>query len=118
MGEVEGAAPEQGVAAERLAVVRQVREGLDLFEADALVAARQAGLDWAEIGAALGMSGQAAGKRARQRYQLTDPRTDRDTGRPRTRGTYRPRTPRNADGDITANRLTLPIRPIQGSELR
>lgn len=82
---------ETDVALERLRTIRQAREAVDTFEADALHAARAAGCDWSEIGGALGMSGQAAGKRARQRYQLTDPRTDPATGRPATRGTYRPR---------------------------
>ncbi|MEU5853530.1 hypothetical protein [Saccharopolyspora shandongensis] len=88
---------DSGVALEQLRTIRQVRQALDTVEAAAMYGAREAGTDWAEIGAALGMSGQAAGKRARQRHQLRDPRADSATGRPRTRGSYRPRTPRVDD---------------------
>ncbi len=79
------------VGLERLRTIRQARQALDVFEADAIYQARRHDTDWAEIGGALGMSGQAAGKRARQRHQLDDPRAHAVTGRPRTRGFYRPR---------------------------
>ena len=101
------------VALERLRAIRQVRQALDTFESAAMYAARDAGTDWAEIGGALGMSGQAAGKRYRQRHQLTDPRTDATTGRPRERGTYQPRTPASRPSASAADE-SLPGREQSG----
>lgn len=85
------ATPGADAALERLRAIRRLRGVLHAVEARALYAARLAEHDWADIGAALGMSGQAAGKRARTHHQLDDPRPDPATGRPRRRGRYRPR---------------------------
>ncbi|MGW3473464.1 hypothetical protein ACWDKQ_34565 [Saccharopolyspora sp. NPDC000995] len=106
---------ESDVALERLRTIRQVRQALDAVEASAMFSAREAGTDWSEIGAALGMSGQAAGKRSRQRHQLTDPRTDAATGRPRSRGAYRPRAPRG-DGRPRAS-ATTPTEALDVSDV-
>lgn len=84
-------APGADAALERLRAIRRLRRVLHAVEARALYDARLAEHDWADIGAALGMSGQAAGKRARTHHQLDDPRPDPATGRPRRRGRYRPR---------------------------
>lgn len=78
-------------ALQRLRALRQLRHTLAAIEAHALHQARAAEHDWADIGTALGMSGQAAGKRFRQHHQLTDPRLDTTTRRPRTRGPYHQR---------------------------
>lgn len=78
-------------ALEQLAAIRAVRRALDAEEARAIQRARVSEHDWSVIGAALGMSGQAAGHRARRHHQLDDPRREADTGRPATRGRYRRR---------------------------
>lgn len=74
-----------------LRALRELRARADSAEAVAMYQARKAGLRWALIGQALGMTGQAASKRLRDRHQLPDPRTDR------SRGPYRRRSRKAAD---------------------
>src|SRR5690606_35138490 len=80
---------------EMLAAVTALRRALLAVEARAISAARADGYHWASIGAALGLSGQGAGKRARQLHQLVDPALNPTTGRPHRRGHYRRRRRRN-----------------------
>ena len=67
--------------------------GLEMLAAGA--AARADGYHWVSIGAALGLFGQGAGRRARQLHQLVDPALNPTTGRPHRRGHYRRRRCRN-----------------------
>lgn len=76
---------------EALAAVTALRRALLAVEARAIHTARANGHHWASIGAALGLSGQGAGKRARQLHQLVDPALNPATGRPHRRGRYRRR---------------------------
>lgn len=80
---------------EVLAAVAALRRALLAVEARAIYAARADGYHWARIGAALGLSGQGAGRRARQLHQLVDPALNPATGRPHRRGHYRRRRRRN-----------------------
>jgi len=80
---------------EVLAAVAALRRALLAVEARAIYAARADGYHWARIGAALGLSGQGAGRRARQLHQLVDPALNPTTGRPHRRGHYRRRRRRN-----------------------
>src|SRR5699024_4138172 len=82
----DGAAP---AALARLQALRELRAELDIVLGRSMQVARAAEHDWADIGGALGMSGQAASERYRRHHQLPDPRPGRD--RPVRRGTYRPR---------------------------
>lgn len=79
------------VGLEVLAAVAALRRALLAVEARAIYAARADGHHWASIGAALGLSGQGAGKRARQLHQLVDPALNPITRRPHRRGRYRRR---------------------------
>lgn len=64
----------QGGPLDRLALLRQLRTLLDTAEGEAMSEARAADYDWAELGTALGLTGQAAGQRLRRHHQRADPR--------------------------------------------
>ncbi len=71
----------------RLELLRRLRTVLDTAEGQAMAEARAAEHDWAQLGAALGLTGQGAGFRYRRHHQLTDPRPggNRPRRRPRSR---------------------------------
>lgn len=58
----------------RLETLRKLRTLLDTAEGEAMHTARAGEHDWAELGAALGLTGQGAGFRYRRHHQLPDPR--------------------------------------------
>lgn len=78
---------DQDTDLEFLRTLTEIRRALESFENSRIGTARAHGHDWAEIGAAMGMTGQAAGQLARRRG-LADQRADR------TRGPYGPRKPK------------------------
>lgn len=64
-------------ALDRLSLLRRLRTVLDTAEGDATATARRQGHVWADVGGALGMSGQGAAKRLRTHHQRSDPGRDR-----------------------------------------
>lgn len=84
--QVDEAAPDEHL--ERLRTIRRVRGELDYLEGAAMLAELREDGQFRDIGAALGISGQAAGWRFRNHHQLTHPNP---SGRTARRGPYGPR---------------------------